>query len=153
MLGRRALSAGEVAQRLTRKGFPPQEVEAEVERLRRAGLVDDLEVARATCRAQLRKGIGRRRMSPLLARRLVDADTVSAALAEVTAPMEEAALGHALSQAARRHPRFRELPAERQKVIRYLLTRGFAPFEVRRAIAGLAKEGADAAEAFDLEDP
>jgi len=72
MVGRRALSRRELGDRLRDKGFPAGPVAAEVERLHAAGLLDELELARAVCRARLRQGKGRRAIETELWRRHID---------------------------------------------------------------------------------
>jgi len=134
MLGRRALSPAEVSDRLERRGFAPSVVRVEVARLERAGLVDELTLARSVCQAQIRAGRGRRAMVGALRRRLVARDVAAQALDEVMEGDESAALAAAFARVAARHRFWRRLPEERGKVIRYLLARGFSLDQVRRAL-------------------
>jgi regulatory protein len=152
MLGRRALSQRELAERLERKGFGAAAIRAEVARLAAAGLLDDGELARAVTRAQLADGRGRRSVALVLRRRRVDGDAAKEALAAIDEGDEGQALAHALARAARKYPGFRRLPQARRKVIRYLLARGFGAAAVGRALAGNAGEDADAVE-VDMVEP
>ena len=154
MLGRRALSPAEVRERLERRGFAPSVVRVEVARLERAGLVDELALARSVCQAQIRAGRGRRAMVGALRRRLVGREAAAQALDEVMEGDESAALAAAFARVAVRHRFWRRLPEERQKVVRHLLARGFSLDQVRRAmhqprfeedpgVEGDSPEGAD----------
>ncbi len=134
MLARRALSVAELAERLERRGHQAGEVRAELRRLIAAGLLRETALARALCSAQLTSGHGRRAIAIALRRRKIDRDAAAGALASVDEEAEQAALAHALERAVRKHPHWRALPDERRKVLRYLLTRGFAVSEARRAL-------------------
>lgn len=133
LLTGRALSERELSDRLLRRGFSPAAVRAEVGRLRQAGLVNDLDVARATCASGLRRGYGRQRLAALLARRGVGEEAARQALAEVSAEEEEGALVRALERLGRRPGGSEALPPEPGKVVRYLLARGFPASLVGRA--------------------
>ncbi len=134
MLARRALSVAEITERLQRRAFPDSNVREEVRRLERAGLLDDLGVARSVCRAQLQAGRGRRAMVAALRRRRLGRDVTARALEEVLEGDESVALAAALARATAKHRFWRRLPEERRKVLRYLLARGFGLDEVRRAM-------------------
>lgn len=150
MLTRRALSARELGDRLRGKGFAPAEVRAEVRRLRRADLLDDRRLAATIVRQQLLKGRGRRHLVLELRRRGVSPAVVAGALADLPAEEEDAALVATLSRARRRYPGPLGSGAVRQKVMRYLLSRGFAAGAVRAAVKEVAAE--EAADALP-EDP
>ncbi len=152
MLALRALSRREMAERLARKGFGPEAINAEIARLAAVGLVNDDELARAVTRAQLGDGRGRRAVATVLRRRGVEREAASAALGALGEEEEAAALAHAVVRAARKYPGFRRLPPVRRKVIRYLLARGFGLAAVCRALADDAGEGADAGE-FEVVEP
>jgi regulatory protein len=151
MLGRRALSQREVAERLQRKGFGAGAVRAEVARLAAAGLLDDAALAAAVTRAQLAEGRGRRALALRLKRRGVARETAGEVLAGIAEEDEVEALAAALARAARKYPDFRRLPLQRRKVVRYLLARGFGAAAISRALAKRAGEDADAVEAEVVE--
>jgi regulatory protein len=135
MLGRRALSRRELADRLARRGFGPTEVRDEVRRLEAAGLLDDEAVAAAVVAGALRRGGGRRLAEAALRRRRVAREAADGALGAVGEEATRTALEQSLARAARRHPGFERLPEVRRKVVRYLLARGFGAAEIRAAIA------------------
>lgn len=135
MLGRRALTRRELAERLARRGFGPAIVRAEVQRLEAAGLLDDEAVAAAVVAGTLRRGAGRLMAAAALRRRRVARETADGALSSLDEEAVRAALEQALARAARRHPGFERLPEMRRKVVRYLLARGFGAAEIRAAVA------------------
>lgn len=153
MLGRRALSRRELGDRLRDKGFPAGPVAAEVDRLQAAGLLNELELARAVCRARLRQGKGRRAIENELWRRHIDPLAGAQAVAELVGDEVAGALEAAMARAVRRAPQWRQLPRERAKVVRYLLTRGFDAAEVRRVLGREPNEENDAVTTYDSSDP
>lgn len=153
MLGRRALSRRELGDRLRDRGFADGPVRAEVERLQAAGLLNDLELARAICRARLRQGKGKRAVETELWRRHVEPQAGAQAVAELVGDEVTGALEAAVARAVKRCPQWRQLPRERAKVVRYLLTRGFDAAEVRRVLGREPDEENDAVTTFDTPDP
>ncbi len=143
LLTQRALSESELSQRLQRRGFAADAVALELSRLRQAGLVDDVAVARATCADLLRRGYGRKRLTAALARRGVTVTAARQALAEITAEDEWAAFQRALHRLEKRHRGERTLPPERAKVVRYLLARGF-PARLVARVGGSDEHNDDA---------
>jgi len=153
LLARRAYSRRELAEKLAHKQFPAAAVDAELERLRQAGLLDEDELARSIRRERLRQGKGRRAIAEELQRRRVEPEAAARALAEVAAEDVAEALTGAAARAMARHPRWRELSRERAKVIRYLLARGFDAAEVRHLLGRAFDEESDAGQTFDPGDP
>ncbi len=149
MLSRRALSAREVAERLRRRGFAATAVAAEVRRLEAAGLVDEATLAAALAAGELRRGRGRRAVAAALRRRRLRGEAVRAGEASVTDEEERTSLARALAAAGRRYPGWQRLGDRRQKVVRYLLARGFGSRLVREAVAAARRGGAD--DAADVE--
>jgi regulatory protein len=132
LLDVRERSRRELAGRLREKGFPPEEIEPEIERLTEVGLLDDRRFACLRARALVRRGQGPRRIDSDLRARGVSREDIAAAL--------EAAL-----EGARPAERMRELvvkrfgegclghaaePKLRARAQRYLLQKGFTPDEV-----------------------
>jgi len=152
MLARRALSPAEVKERLLRKGFAVEGVAAELTRLRRLGMLGEDELARAVVREQLRTGHGRRSVVAALRRRRIAREAVDDALGDIRPALEADALASALAKATRRHPRWRRLPEERRKVIRYLLARGFPFDQVSRAVRGTGRDDLGPSETDDRGD-
>ncbi len=154
MLARRALSHAEMAERLARRGGGAPAVAAEIARLDRAGLLDEITLARGVCRAQLRAGRGRRAVIAALKRRKVAKDAADAALAEVAAGEDEtAALAAAFAKVTAKHRFWRRLPGERRKVVRYLLARGFSLEAVNRALRENGRDEPHADQTDDAGDP
>lgn len=139
LLARKSLSERELAERLARWGFSPDDIEEEVIRLRRTGLVSDLEVARMAARSQLVSGHGVRAVRAHLKRREVDPEACERALAELAPEEEQAALAKALERALRRYETA-DPSLRRQKVVRYLLGRGFGLAAALRATEFLGGE-------------
>lgn len=139
LLSRRALSERELMERLSRRGFAAREIELEITRLRRAGLLSDLELARMAVRSRLETGHGRWAVRAYLRQRAVDPKASEQALAELPPEEEDEALVRALEKALRRYENAQ--PSQRrQKVVRYLLGRGFALAAALRATEFLGGE-------------
>ena len=84
MLESRARSIAEMRRALIRKGEPPEDVEAAIERLRNAGLLDDANYARQLARTKaLGAGQSRRRIAQELAKRGVERSVADAAIVDV----------------------------------------------------------------------
>jgi regulatory protein len=153
MLGARALSRAEVTERLEIRGFQSAVVQAEITRLERAGLIDDLALARTVCQTQVRAGRGRRALNAALRRRGVAREAVAVALSELDEESDGAALAAAFATANRKHRWWRRLPKERRKVVRYLLARGFSLDQVRRALHENGRDEPHGEETDDAGDP
>jgi regulatory protein len=84
LLESRARSVAELRRMLLRKGEPAADVESAIERLRRAGLLDDANYARQITRSKaLGAGESRRRIAQTLAKRGVARNVADAAIADV----------------------------------------------------------------------
>jgi regulatory protein len=153
MLGRRALSRAEITERLEWRGFQLSVVRAEIARLERAGLVDEVALARSVCQTQLRAGRGRRALVAALRRRRVARDAADQGLSELDDEVEGVALAAAVATATRKHKWWRRLPEERRKVVRYLLARGFSLDQVRRALHENGRDEPHGEETDDAGDP
>jgi len=149
LLARRALSGAELVARLVEKGFAPRAVEAEVRKLRSLGLVDDRELARLLVQRQLQGGFGPLRVLVSLRERGLAPQLCQQALAEVSEEEVEQALARAL---ARAKERFRGVEAskQRQKVVRYLASRGFP---LALCLAATADMGGELEYAEELGEP
>ena len=135
MLGRRELSEAQVRERLARRGYEPDSVDAAVSRLRDERAIDDVRVAEAIVRTQSSvRGRGRLRVlrevasagiASAIARRAVD-DVFDALDADA---LLEASLAKRLDE---REPIADD--AEFSRLYRYLIGQGF---EADRVIAAL----------------
>ncbi len=140
MLARRALSAGEIGDRLAAKGFAADQAAAAVGRLSELGLVDD----RALCLQLARsyrdvRRSGPRKIAGALRLRRFPPAMVEEVLRDVSSPADdlaaaEAALGKKFRAGV---PPGREGAA---KAYRFLVGRGFGPDTCRRAIRGLPRD-------------
>ena len=84
MLEARARAADELRRLLLKKGEPPHEVDAAIERLRDAGLLDDANFARQLTRSKaLGAGLSRRRIQQELTKRGVAREIADGAIEEV----------------------------------------------------------------------
>ena len=134
LLARRELSEAQVRQRLSRRGFTPDDIDDAVTRLRQDGSLDDARVAAAIARSQLSlKKRGQRRV-----RREIEAAGITSALAdravaEVYAEVDGEAL---LAAVIDRKLGTRRLEDDREmaRLYRYLVGQGF---DADRAMAAL----------------
>ena len=135
MLGRRELSEAQVRQRLARRGYEPDSVDAAVARLRQERAIDDARVAEAIVRTQSSiRGRGRLRVL-----REVESAGIAAAIARRAVDdmfdsldpdaLLEASLAKRLDE---REPIADD--AEFRRLYRYLIGQGF---EADRVIAAL----------------
>ena len=133
-LARRELSEAQLRQRLSRRGFTPDDIDSAVTRLRQDGSLDDARTAAAIARSQLSlKKRGERRV-----RREIEAAGIASALAdravaEVYGEVDADAL---LAAAIDRRLGTRRLDDDREmaRLYRYLVGQGF---ESDRAMTAL----------------
>jgi len=135
LLARRALSEGEIGERLAARGFSEGEIAAARERLRELGLVDDRDLALRLARS-LRdaRGAGPLKVAAALRRRLIPRSLAEEAVRAAFAEGEEfraaaAALGRRWRGAVL------EDRKEAARAYRFLAGRGFSPEACRRAVA------------------
>jgi regulatory protein len=133
-LARRELSEAQLRQRLSRRGFPADDIDTAVSRLREDGSLDDARVAGAIARSQ----VGLKKRGPLRVRREIEAAGIAPALAEraiaeVYAGVDSDAL---LAAAIDRRVGSRGLEDDRDlaRVYRYLLGQGFDADRAMRAL-------------------
>jgi regulatory protein len=135
MLARRELSEAQVRQRLTRKQFEPDAIDAAVERLRNDRALDDRRTALACARTEANvKRRGRLRVLRQVESLGIDRDIARTAVAEVFADVDEDA---AIDSAIDRRLRASEgapTPADLRRVQNYLLRQGFDAGKVNAAI-------------------
>ena len=137
MLARRELSEAQVRQRLTRKEFQPDEIDAAVERLRSDRSLDDRRTAFACARTEaLVKRRGRLRVLRQVESLGIDRDLARTAVAEVFADVDEdAAIESAIDRRLRAAvDSSRPTPADLRRVQQYLLRQGFDTGQVNTAI-------------------
>jgi regulatory protein len=137
MLARAPRSVRDLRRRLLLKGEPGTEVEAAIERLIAAGLLDDAAFARAFVRSKVvSQGFSRRRLQQELAKRGVARDIADAAIVEVLHD-DDVDEGANIERAALKKLRtLRGLDEEtqRRRLYAYLARRGYDADEVRAVV-------------------
>ena len=134
LLARRELSEAQVRQRLSRRGFTPDDIDDAVTRLRQDGSLDDARVAAAIARSQLSlKKRGARRVLREITAAGIASALADRAVAEVYADVDGEAL---LAAAIDRRLGTRRLDDDREmaRLFRYLIGQGF---DSDRAMAAL----------------
>jgi regulatory protein len=145
LLGRRELSAKQLRDRLTRRHFDVEEIEAVIERLQRDRTLDDRRVALAAARmAATVKGRGRRRVLHYVQQLGVSSELAAAAVNDVFGDLDEAAL---LDRAIDKRLRGASIGGldtrSKARLVRQLIGQGFEPGAV---FARLRSKGVDADE-------
>jgi len=141
----------ELEGKLARRGYPPEEVEAALDRLGRQGYLNEAETARAfVAGRQSRGGEGRSRLKAELAKRGAAGEAIESALADLTPDDDLAAAREAAAKWARGGR------SDLQALARHLQRKGFSPRAIVAALnerPGAEEDGA--AELWDLneEDP
>jgi regulatory protein len=128
-------SEAELRARLTKKGLEPVDVEAEIVRLSRAGLVDDRALAdRLIERLRDRKGLGDTALSAALRQRLIPPAVVEAAIADAAQDPEarQGRLQQVAEDRARRLAGLAPDVAER-RLLAYLQRKGYSGADARAA--------------------
>ena len=147
MLAAHARAGAELRRLLVGKREEPAVVDAAIERLRGAGLIDDADFARQFARSKaLGAGMSRRRLRQELGRRGVAADLGDDAIDEVFA--EEAIDEEALVESAARK-KLRTLTkldpeTRRRRLYAYLARRGYDADDVARVVRALVGREHDA---------
>lgn len=124
-LARRELSEAQIRQRLSRRGFTPDDIDDAVTRLRNDGSLDDARVASAIARTQLSiKKRGARRVRREIEAAGIASSLAERAVAEVYAEVDADAL---LTAAIDRRLGTRRLDDDREmaRLYRYLVGQGF----------------------------
>jgi regulatory protein len=138
MLARRELSEAQVRQRLTRKQFDADAIDAAVERLRTDRALDDRRTALACARTEAHvKRRGRLRALRQVESLGIDRDIARTAVAEVFADVDEdAVIAAAIDRRLRAggSEGSRPTPADLRRVQQYLLRQGFDAGKVSAAI-------------------
>lgn len=131
----------ELAEKLRRRGFAEEEVEAALGRCRELGYLDDERAAERFVEiSAVRKGWGPRRLEQELVRRGVERGVAARAAAldpERAAEALETALRRVAGRAA---PGWWRLPRGRARMVSSLVNRGFDAEDARRAVDRLAAE-------------
>jgi regulatory protein len=136
----RELSEAQVRQRLARKGHPPPEIDAAIERLKGERAIDDVRVAETIARAEMssrRRGKLRVRMQ--IERAGIAAATARKAVDDVFSELDaDALLDAALTRRMLGRERIED-DKEFQRLYRYLLNQGFDGERVLNALRARRK--------------
>jgi regulatory protein len=140
MLALRARSAAELRRLLIRKREPADLVDAAIERLLRAGFLDDESFARQFARSKLLgAGLSRRRVQQELARRGVSREVIESALADVVAD-EHIDEEDGLQRVARKKLKSLErldAPTQRRRLYAFLARRGYDSEDIAKTLREL----------------
>ena len=135
LLARRELSEAQIRQRLTRRSYQPEDIDAAVDRLRGERALDDRRVATAIARTETRvRGRGRLRVKRQIEAAGISGTLAQEAIDEVFADLDsDALLAAALERRLRGHTEITD-DREFQRLFRYLAAQGF---EHDRVLAAL----------------
>lgn len=135
MLEARARAVDELRRLLVKKGEPRDDVDAAIERLRAAGLLDDANFARQLTRSKaLGAGLSRRRIQLELTRRGVAREISEQAVDDVFAE-ERFDESEAIERVARKKLRTLaklDAPTQRRRLFGYLARRGYDTEDITR---------------------
>ncbi|WP_150306674.1 regulatory protein RecX [Planctomonas psychrotolerans] len=130
-LARRGMSRSEVHSFLAERDFEDDEIEAELDRLERAGFLDDADLAEALVRTHHeRKGLGRNAVSQELARRKIDPRIIAEAVSGID---DDDELARATEVAIKRAGQLTGLDAAtaERRLNAYMMRRGYSSSIVR----------------------
>jgi len=141
LLARRELAEAQLRERLARRKFEKDDVDAAVARLRRERAIDDRRTAVACARTEMRlKHRGRARVVRQIEALGIARDIARDAVAEVFAEVDETELLQQALDRRLRHGMDVSDPAVFRRVHRYLLGQGFDPGRVTALLRSRAKK-------------
>jgi regulatory protein len=143
MLARAPRSVRDLRRRLLRKGEGEADVDAAIERLTAAGLLDDAAFARAFVRTKVAsQGFSRRRLQQELAKRGVARDVADAAIVEVLHDDEVDEVANIERAALKKLRTLRGLDEDtrRRRLYGYLARRGYSVDDVRVVLDRLNRQ-------------
>ncbi len=117
-LERRQHSRKELYWKLRKKGFSPQEIERELDRLKEIGLINDREFAIQWAIARRRKLYGNIKIKWELEGKGIDRELINEALNEAEKELREEEAARKVASRKKTQP---------EKIYRFLLQRGFSP--------------------------
>jgi regulatory protein len=143
MLARAPRSARDLRRRLLLKGEAEADVDATIERLTAAGLLDDAAYARAFVRSKVSsQGFSRRRLQLALAKKGVARDIAEAAIVEVLHDdeVDESANIERVARKKLRALKGLDEDTQQRRLIAYLARRGYDVDEVRAVMRTVRNE-------------
>ena len=139
----RARASAELRRLLLRKGEPAENVDVAIERLLRAGFLDDESFAKQFARAKaLGAGLSRRRVQQELARRGVARDVADLAIADVFSEEhidEEGTLERLARKKLKSLARF-DTAVQRRRLYAFLVRRGYDSDDIARTLRSVMSE-------------
>ena len=141
MLACRGRAKEELRRRLVEKGALPAHAADAVERLVRAGLLDDAAFAHHYARSRALVGHGKRRLLAELARKGIARDLASQAVGRVLADPTVDAAGALETLAERRLKSLARLdePTRQRRLFAFLVRRGHGAADIARVLKGMAR--------------
>jgi len=137
MIALRARSAAELRRLLVRKGEPAEYVDVAIERLVRAGFLDDASFAKQFARSKaLGAGLSRRRVQQELAKRGVSREIAESAIAELFVDEqidEEGTLERVARKKLKSLARL-DAPVQRRRLYAFLARRGYDSDDIARTV-------------------
>jgi len=137
-LGHRSASKGELTKKLLQKGFSKEDSEEAVSWLEERGFVDDASYADALMQYYAGRGYGARRISEELYRRGIEREISEDVLSrlpdfkdEISSLIEKKLRGSSLT------------PEKKNKIVAFLIRRGFGYDEIRAAFSDLRLDTED----------
>jgi regulatory protein len=149
MLALRARSSRELSRQLIRKGEPPEHVDVVIDRLHRAGFLDDAAFARQFARSRaVGGGMSRRRIQQELGRKGVARDVGDGAIADVfeEEQVDEAATVEQVARKKLRSLKNLDVQTRKRRLYAFLARRGYDLDDIRRTMRALDSGDIDAAE-------
>lgn len=135
LLTGRALTTGELAAKLERRGFDPAQIAEAAGRAAALGLLDDRRTAAAWAQSAVAtRGFGPRRVREGLARRLLDGEVIEEVVAGAFGPGEEAARARAALERWERAKGPAAGEGRRRAAYAHLVRRGFSSASARAAL-------------------
>jgi regulatory protein len=144
MLEARARGADELKRLLLRKGEPPADVDAALERLAASGLIDDANYARQLARSKaLGAGLSRKRIQQELTRRGVARDVSSEAITEVfdEEGVDEMAAMERVARKKLRTLAKLDAPTRKRRLYAFLARRGYDSEDVSTLLGRILGSG------------
>jgi regulatory protein len=147
MIALRARAAAELRKLLVRKGEPAEFVDVAIERLLRAGFLDDHSFAKQFVRTKaVGAGLSRRRLQQELARRGVARDVADSAIAEVFSDEhidEEETIDRVARKKLRSLTKL-DVQVQRRRLFAFLARRGYDSDDIARTVRAVVTRSQDA---------
>jgi regulatory protein len=144
MLTAKSRSSAELRRRLLQAGHEAAEIDAAIEKLTRAGFLNDEQFARQFARSRLASGKrSTRRVRDELRNKGLGTDLVAGAMDDVVADEGISDAESAMALAMKKAPSLQKLDAQtaRRRLYALLARRGFSPDVIARAVTATVGKG------------